>query len=157
MSGSQEFETVELFNNELKIGVLVSEWHQKINKRLEFGVLDGLSRCGVLRSNVNSFSIPGAFELPLAAQNILENGYDGVIALGCVVQGETPHFDYVCNACAMGLQEVSLKTNKPAIFGVLTVLDINQAIDRSGGRLGNKGFDCAIALIKMLNLQHSLR
>ena len=102
--------------------------------------------------------VPGTFELPLGAQYLFEkNMVDGIICIGCVIQGETKHFDFVCEACAQGVKDVALKYNKPVIFGVLTDNTEEQAIARSGGKHGNKGIECAIAAIKMAAIQKSLK
>ena len=139
-------------------GIVVSEWNPQITN----GLLDGAKRAlldnGVKEKNIIVKYLPGTFELPLGAQLLFENtDVDGQIAIGSVIQGETKHFDFVCHGVTQGLVDVNLKYNKPVIFCVLTDNTMQQAIDRSGGKHGNKGVECAIAALKMVDLQHTLR
>ena len=129
------------------------EWNKNITERLFKGAMDGLLNCGCEESNIIRKNVPGSFEIPLAAQFFFEStDVDAVICLGSVIQGETKHFDYVCQGTSLGIKDVSLKYNKPVIFGVLTDNTMQQAIDRSGGKHGNKGTEAAISAIKMVNL-----
>ncbi len=142
---------------DMRIGIVVSEWNEKIT----FGLLDGakmaLLESGVLEKNIIVKIVPGSFELALAGQFLLQQeNIDGVVCLGSVIQGETKHFDFVCQGVTNGIMDINLKYNKPAIFGVLTDNTMQQAIDRSGGKHGNKGIECAIACIKMIALKKSL-
>jgi len=138
-------------------GIVVSEWNQDITFGLLNGAYGTLEGHGVLKDNIIVKSVPGAFELPLGAQSLFEKtNVDAVICLGSVIQGETKHFDFVCEATAMGIKDVALKYNKPVIFGVLTDNTLQQAIDRSGGKLGNKGVEAAVTAIKMVDFQHNL-
>ncbi len=138
-------------------GIVVSEWNEKITKGLLNGAHTTLLKHGALEANINVKFIPGAFELPLAAQLFFEKTeVDAVICLGSVIQGETKHFDFVCEGAALGIKDVSLKYNKPAIFGVLTDNTLQQAIDRSGGKHGNKGDEAAITAIKMVAFKNEL-
>ena len=138
-------------------GIVVSEWNEKITTGLLEGAYSTLVKHGALEKNIMVKHIPGSFELPLAAQRVLEKtNVDAVICLGSVIQGETKHFDFVCEATALGIKDVGLKYNKPVIFGVLTDNTLQQAIDRSGGKHGNKGDEAAITAIKMVNFQKSL-
>ena len=131
--------------------VLVSEWNDAITLALAQGAVATLKKHGVPDECILQRTVPGSFELPLAAQKMaLKDTIDAVICLGCVIQGETPHFDYVCQAVASGIKEVALKYNKPVIFGVLTTDTLAQAQDRAGGKHGNKGDEAAITAIKML-------
>ena len=141
----------------MKFGVVVAEWNKNITEELFIGVMDTLLNCGCEETNIIRKNVPGSFELPLAAQFLFEStDVDAVICLGSVIQGETKHFDYVCQGTALGIKDVSLKYNKPVIFGVLTDKTMQQAIDRSGGKHGNKGTEAAISAIKMVNLSSQL-
>ena len=141
----------------MTFGIVVSEWNEKITKGLLKGAYNTLIKHGALDENINVHFIPGAFELPLAAQFLYEKTtVDAVICLGSVIQGETKHFDYVCEGTALGIKDVALKYNKPTIFGVLTDNTEQQAIDRSGGKHGNKGDEAAVTAIKMLAFQAGL-
>ena len=141
----------------MTLGIVVSEWNDKITLGLLKGAKNTLLKHGVLESNIHIHFVPGAFELPLGAQLVLENkAVEAVICLGCVIQGETKHFDFVCEGVAQGIKDVSLKYNTPVIFGVLTDNTEQQSIDRSGGRLGNKGDEAAVTAIKMVDLKNKL-
>jgi 6,7-dimethyl-8-ribityllumazine synthase len=132
------------------IGIVVSEWNHEITFGLLNGCYETLLKHGVLKENIEVMYVPGAYELPVAALHLLsKRNFNAVITLGSVIQGETKHFDFVCQAVAQGVKDVSLKTGKPVIFGVLTDDTLKQAIDRSGGKHGNKGIECAIAALKM--------
>ena len=135
-----------------KIGIVCSEWNTNITNALLQGAVDTLLKQGTKEEDIILHYVPGTFELPFGAQELLINSnLDGVIALGCVIQGETPHFDFICDATANGLMEVGLKQRKPCVFGVITTLNLEQALDRSGGKHGNKGVEAAVTLLKMLN------
>jgi 6,7-dimethyl-8-ribityllumazine synthase len=141
----------------MRIGIVVSEWNSEITSNLQKGCTDALSDCGASIDHLHIIHVPGCFELPIAAQLLLENkSCEAVICLGCVIQGETPHFDFVCQTTADGIKDVSLKFGIPVIFGVLTDLNIDQSRARSGGSLGNKGTESAITAIKMISLKRSL-
>jgi 6,7-dimethyl-8-ribityllumazine synthase len=134
-----------------KIAIVVAEWNEEITEALYQGALDSLVENGVKRENIIRKNVPGTFELTIGALWMAEKkDIDAVICLGCVIQGETPHFDYICQAVAYGITEVSLKTKKPAIFGVLTTLTGKQALERAGGKYGNKGEEAALTALKML-------
>ena len=138
-------------------GIVVSEWNEKITKGLLNGAYTTLLKHGSTEENIIVRFLPGAFELPLGAQIMLEKtNVDAVICLGSVIQGETKHFDFVCEGTALGIKDVALKYNKPVIFGVLTDNNEQQAIDRSGGKHGNKGDEAAVTAIKMVDFQKSL-
>ena len=140
-----------------KIGIVVSEWNSEITLNLLKGARETLLQRGVIESNITIQFVPGTFELALGAQSLFENTtIDGVIAIGVVIQGETKHFDFVCHGATQGIMDVSLKYNKHISFCVLTDLNIQQSIDRSGGKHGNKGVECAIAALKMIQLQKNL-
>jgi 6,7-dimethyl-8-ribityllumazine synthase len=141
----------------MRIGIVVSEWNGEITTALFDGAVKTLTENGVRKSDVMIVTVPGSYELTLGAQFLCEDkSIDGVIALGCVIQGETRHFDFICDAVAHGITNVSLKYNKPVIFGVLTPNDQQQAIDRAGGKHGNKGIEAAITALKMVALKKSL-
>lgn len=142
----------------MRFAIVVAEWNDQITGNLMKGAYQTLLDNGTKEENIAVHHVPGAFELPLGAQMVLEANADtdAVICVGSVVQGETKHFDFVCEGAAMGIKDVSLKYNKPVIFGVLTDNVMQQAIDRSGGKHGNKGDEAAIAAIKMVALKQKL-
>ncbi len=134
-----------------KFAVVVSEWNEEVTESLYSGVYDTLLEHGASKENIIRKSVPGTFELSLGSQWMAQHeDIDAVICLGCVIQGETRHFDFICDAVAQGITNVSLKYNKPVIFGVLTPNTQKQALDRAGGKYGNKGDEAAITAIKML-------
>lgn len=134
-----------------KFGIVVSEWNEQVTESLFSGALETLLIHGAKKENIFRKNVPGSFELTLGAQWLAElEEIDAVICLGCVIQGETRHFDFICDAVAHGITNVALKYNKPVIFGVLTPDTHQQALDRSGGKHGNKGDEAAITAVKML-------
>ncbi|QHT66071.1 6,7-dimethyl-8-ribityllumazine synthase [Rhodocytophaga rosea] len=134
-----------------KFAIIVSEWNTEVTEALYQGAYQTLLKEGAVVENIIRKNVPGSYELSLAAQWMAQQtDIEAVICLGCVIQGETKHFDFICNAVAYGLTEVSLKYNKPVIFGVLTPNNQEQAMDRAGGKHGNKGDEAAITAIKML-------
>ncbi|HRJ29555.1 MAG TPA: 6,7-dimethyl-8-ribityllumazine synthase [Cyclobacteriaceae bacterium] len=134
-----------------RIALIVAEWNEEITEALYHAAASTLLSHGVTKENIIRKNVPGTFELSLGAQWMAQRDeIDAVICLGCVIQGETPHFDYICQAVAYGITEVGLKTGKPVIFGVLTTLNKQQAFDRAGGKYGNKGEEAALTAIKML-------
>lgn len=136
-----------------KYALLVSRWNSFVVESLKDGALDTLRRYGIGDDNVTVYYAPGAFEFPLAAQRIAATGkYDAIIALGAVIRGGTPHFEYVAGECTKGLSQVSLNANIPVTFGVLTVDSIEQAIERSGTKAGNKGVEAASTALEMVSL-----
>jgi len=141
----------ELFH----IGVVVSQWNADITQGLADGALSVFKQAGI--KCIEHIEVPGSFELPLAAQHLFKvhPTLDGVIVIGNVIQGETKHFDFVCQGLTQGVMDVMLKLNKPISFCVLTDLTKQQSIDRSGGKHGNKGIECAVALLQMIKLQKS--
>jgi 6,7-dimethyl-8-ribityllumazine synthase len=133
-------------------GIVVAEWNEEITEALYEGAVSTLVSNGVKKENIIRKNVPGSFELSLGALWMAEEKkIDAVICLGCVIQGETPHFDFICQAVAYGVTQAGLKTRKPVIFGVLTTLNQQQAFDRAGGKFGNKGEEAALTAIKMLN------
>ncbi len=142
---------------DMVIGIVVSEWNIEITGALRDGAINTLVKNGVSENNIIIKYVPGSFELTFGAQLLCEDkSIDGIICLGCVMQGETRHFDFICNAVADGITTVSLKYNKPVIFGVLTPHTLQQAQERAGGKHGNKGDEAAVTAIKMVALQKSL-
>lgn len=140
--------------SEMRFGIVVADWNSEITFALLGGAEMTLRKHGADIDNILVKHVPGSFELTLGAQYIAENeDVDAIICLGCVIQGETPHFTYICQAVAMGITQLNIDYNIPFIFGVLTTDNIQQAQDRSGGRLGNKGDEAAITAIKMAAIQ----
>jgi 6,7-dimethyl-8-ribityllumazine synthase len=138
----------------ITIGIVIAQWHNDITDALLKGALDTLKKSGIPASSVIVKHVPGSFELPLGAQLLREQDKaDAVLCLGCIIQGETPHFEYISQAVAQGIMDLNLKYNIPVIFGVLTTNTVKQAKQRSGGKHGNKGADAAIAALQMLELK----
>ena len=136
-----------------KFAIVVAEWNDEITEPLFQGAYNALINLGAKKSHIIRKNVPGSFELPLAAQWMAEKkDIDAVVCLGCVIQEETPHFDYICHGVTYRIMKVSLKTNKPVAFGVLTTLNKQQAMDRAGGKLGNKGEEAALTVVKMLEI-----
>ncbi|GIP48533.1 6,7-dimethyl-8-ribityllumazine synthase [compost metagenome] len=147
-----------LVSEGLKYAIVVGRFNEFITSKLLSGALDALKRHGAKEEEINVAWVPGAFEIPFAAQKLAESGkYDAVITLGTVIRGSTTHYDYVCNEVAKGVAAVGLKTGVPTIFGVVTTENIEQAIERAGTKAGNKGWDAAMAAIEMANLTKQLK
>ena len=143
----------KLVSGEIKVGIVAARFNEFITSRLLSGAVDGLTRHGVQEEDIHTAWVPGAFEIPLIASRMAKSGkYDAVICLGAVIRGATTHYDYVCNEAAKGIAMVSLETGVPVMFGVLTTENIEQAIERAGSKAGNKGYDCALGAIEMVNL-----
>jgi 6,7-dimethyl-8-ribityllumazine synthase len=135
-----------------RVAIVVAEWNEEITEALYEGAVAGLVANGISKSNIVRKKVPGTFELSLGGLWMAEKkNIDAVICLGCVIQGDTPHFDYICQAVAYGITEAGLKSRKPVIFGVLTTLTKQQALDRAGGKLGNKGEEAAITAVRMID------
>jgi len=137
-----------------KVAVVTARFNSEVTFKLEEGALSELKKLGC--QNVKSVRVPGAFEIPLAAKWFFDTGYDAVVALGCVIRGETSHYDYVCSAVERGCTELQLRTGKPVAFGVLTTENDEQAMDRAGGKHGNKGAEAAQVAVEMLHLKLQL-
>lgn len=135
-----------------KYCIIVGRFNEFIGGKLLDGAVDGLVRHGVNDENIDVVWVPGAFEIPLSAKVLAKKDYDAVICLGAVIKGHTPHFDFVSGEVAKGIASVSLETEKPVIFGVLTTNNIEQAIERAGTKSGNKGYEAAVTAIEMVNL-----
>lgn len=139
--------------NGFKFAIVVAQWNAEITGALLSGAVDGLLKNGANEEDIQVIEVPGSYELITGADLVLRNkDIDAVISLGCVIQGETRHFDFICDAVANGIANVSLKYNKPVIFGVLTTDNLQQAIDRAGGKHGNKGEEAAITAIQMAHI-----
>ncbi|PRX54206.1 6,7-dimethyl-8-ribityllumazine synthase [Flagellimonas meridianipacifica] len=136
--------------SDLRFGIVVSEWNDTITKGLYTGAVDALLDCGAKSENILRWNVPGSYELTFGAKKMLQTqNVDAVIAIGSVIRGETSHFDFVCSAAAQGIKDLNVAFDVPTIFCVLTDNNLQQAIDRSGGKHGNKGTEAAIAAIKM--------
>ncbi len=141
-----------------KIGIAVSEWNQEITFSMAEAAVDTLKKYGFTENDIILKCVPGSFELPLAAKYLIEIAKtDAVICLGCVIQGDTRHFDFVCSGVTQGIMDINIQTGIPVSFGVLTTNNQQQALDRSGGKLGNKGDEAAVAVLKMLYLKEDLK
>ena len=137
----------------IRIGIAAARFNEFIVSRLLSGCEDTLLRHGVCADDIHVAWVPGAFEIPLIASKMAKSGkYDGVICLGAVIRGATSHYDYVCNEVSKGIAAVSLESGVPVMFGILTTENIEQAIERAGTKSGNKGYDCALGVIEMVNL-----
>ncbi len=137
----------------MRVGIVASRFNSFIVEKLLDGAVDGLVRHGVAEENITACWVPGAFEIPLVAQKMAAmEKYDAVICVGAVIRGSTSHYDYVCNEVSKGIATASLQTKKPVLFGVITTENIEQAIERSGSKAGNKGYECALAAIEMVNV-----
>lgn len=140
----------------IKFAIVVAQWNAEITGALLSGAVDGLLKHGATEENIQVIEVPGSYELISGADIALRNKeFDAVICLGCVIQGETRHFDFICDAVAHGIANVGIKYNKPVIFGVLTTDNMQQAVDRAGGKHGNKGEEAAITAIQMCHIARS--
>lgn len=141
----------------MKVGIIASRFNEFIVSKLLSGAVDGLVRHGVEEENITAAWVPGAFEIPAAAQKMAQSGkYDAVICVGTVIRGATSHYDYVCNEVSKGIAQVGLNTGVPVLFGIVTTENIEQAIERAGTKAGNKGYDCALSAIEMVNLMEQM-
>jgi 6,7-dimethyl-8-ribityllumazine synthase len=143
--------------DDMRFAILVSEWNPEITEALKEGAVKTLRKYGVSKDDILVRYVPGTFELTVAAKWMAERcEFDGVICLGCVIRGETPHFDYVCQAVTQGLTDLTVQLGMPFVFGVLTTDNLEQALDRAGGKHGNKGDEAAVTAIKMAALQREV-
>jgi 6,7-dimethyl-8-ribityllumazine synthase len=140
-----------------RLGIVVSRFNEFITNKLLSGALDMLFRHGVSEDAVDIAWVPGAFEIPLTAQKMVERGYDAVICLGAVIRGATPHFDYVSSEVTKGIAQVGLASGIPVIYGLITADNLEQAIERAGTKAGNKGADAAVTALEMVNLYRELK
>lgn len=146
-----------LIAKDLKVGIVIARFNEFITGKLLTGALDALRRHGIQEENISMAWVPGAFEIPLVAQKLVESKkYDAVICLGAVIRGATPHFEYVSAEVSKGIAALSLRTGTPVVFGVLTTDTIEQAIERAGTKAGNKGWDAAVTAIETANLLKSI-
>ena len=137
----------------MKVGIVAARFNEFITSKLVGGAMDGLLRHEVQEDDIEVAWVPGAFEIPLIASKMAKSGkYDAVICLGSVIRGSTSHYDYVCNEASKGIASASMESGIPVMFGVLTTENIEQAIERAGSKAGNKGYDCAVGAIEMVNL-----
>ena len=137
----------------IKVGIVAARFNEFIVSKLVGGAVDGLVRHDVNEDDITVAWVPGAFEIPLAAKKMAKSGkYDAIICLGTVIRGQTSHYDYVCNEVSKGIAQVSLESEIPVMFGILTTDNIEQAVERAGTKAGNKGYDCALGAIEMVNL-----
>ena len=141
----------------IRVGIVAARFNEFITSKLLSGALDGLVRHDVQEEDIHVAWVPGAFEIPLIASKMAGSGkYDAVICLGAVIRGSTSHYDYVCNEVSKGIAAVSLESGVPVLFGVLTTENIEQAIERAGTKAGNKGYDCALSAIELVDLMHKV-
>ncbi len=137
----------------IKVGIVAARFNEFIVSKLVGGAIDGLVRHDVNEDDITIAWVPGAFEIPLVAKKMAKSGkYDAIICLGTVIRGQTSHYDYVCNEVSKGIAQVSLESELPVMFGILTTENIEQAVERAGTKAGNKGYDCALGAIEMVNL-----
>lgn len=143
----------KLVSNDIKVGIIAARFNEFITSKLLGGAIDALKRHEVKVNDIEVAWVPGAFEIPLIASKMAKSGkYDTVICLGAVIRGSTTHYDYVCSEVSKGIANVSRNSDIPVMFGVLTTENIEQAIERAGTKAGNKGYDCAVGAIEMVNL-----
>jgi 6,7-dimethyl-8-ribityllumazine synthase len=141
----------------MRFGIVVSDWNGEVTQALLEGATKTLKKHGATDNNIVIRHVPGSFELTLGAQFLAEyDDLDAVICLGCIIKGETPHFEYICQGVTYGITQLNLEYNIPFIFGVLTTLNLEQALDRAGGKHGNKGDEAAITAVKMASLQREM-
>ena len=138
-----------------RFGIVVSEWNPEITRNLQKGVIETLIDCGAIKENIISWDVPGSFELVFGCKKMIQSQQlDAIIAIGNIIQGETKHFDFVCEGVTQGIVDLNIKHDIPVVFCVLTDDTKQQSIDRSGGKLGNKGIECAVAAIKMAAIKN---
>ncbi len=140
----------------MKVGIVVSEWNENVTGALLAGAKSTLIKLGVKESDIHVETVPGSFELVYGSQLMARTGVDAVIAFGCVIRGDTPHFDYICEGTTYGLAHLNATQDIPVIYGLLTTNDMQQALDRCGGKMGNKGDECAVTAIKMIAVSRKL-
>ena len=141
----------------LKVGIVVSEWNNNITGALLEGAKTTLVKNGVDETDIRILTVPGSFELIFGASQMVKTGVDAVIAIGCVIRGDTPHFDYICEGTTYGLARLNATQDVPVIYGLITTNDMQQALDRCGGAMGNKGDECAITALKMIDYKHRVK
>ena len=157
MNKPNKFVQGELNAKALRIGIVTARFNSEVTEKLETGALHALEKMGCPSTQITVVRVPGAFEIPLAAQGLIDAGCDAVVALGAVIRGETTHYDYVCAAAERGCSEVQLRTKRPVAFGVLTTENEDQAMARAGGPHGNKGAEAAMVAVEMCDLLSQLK
>ena len=140
----------------MKIGIVVSEWNENVTGALLAGAKNTLLKLAVEADDIHVETVPGSFELIYGSQLMVKTGVDAVIAIGCVIRGDTPHFDYICEGTTYGLARLNATQHIPVIYGLITTNDMQQALDRCGGKMGNKGDECAVTAIKMIAVSRKL-
>lgn len=140
----------------MKIGIVVAEWNENITAALLEGAVATLKKHGVADKDIKIMTVPGSFELIYGASQMVKSDVDGVIAIGCVIRGDTPHDRYICQGTTYGLSRLNATQDKPVIYGLITTLDMQQAEDRAGGKMGNKGDECAVTAIKMIDFKRKI-
>jgi 6,7-dimethyl-8-ribityllumazine synthase len=141
----------------MKVGIVAARFNEIIVNKLLGGAVDGLVRHGVEDKNITAVWVPGAFEIPTVALKMASSGkYDAIICVGAVIRGQTSHYDYVCNEVSKGIAQTALQTGVPTLFGIVTTENIEQAIARAGSKSGNKGYDCALSAIEMVNVMDQI-
>lgn len=141
----------------MKIGIVVAEWNENITAALLAGAKETLLKHGVAPSDIHVMTVPGSFELIYGASQMAKKEVDAVIAIGCVIRGDTPHDRYICQGTTYGLSQLNISQDKPVIYGLITTLDMQQAEDRAGGAMGNKGDECAVTAIKMIDFKRKMQ
>lgn len=140
----------------MKFGIVVSEWNNNVTDALMSGAVNTLLSNGVKKENIHVERVPGSFELIFGTSQMLKTDVDAVISIGCVIRGDTPHFDYICEGTTYGLSKLNTTQDKPVIYGLITTNNMEQALDRCGGKLGNKGDECAVTAIKMIAYKNKI-
>jgi len=157
ISAIPNFDVTQLQNPQnIRVGIITAQWNNDITGPMEQGALGVLEKAGILPENIQAASVPGSYELPVAARWMLEAGCDAVVCIGCLIKGDTPHFEFISESVAKGLMDLNLSFGKPVIFAVITTLTHQQALDRAGGSLGNKGAEGAEAALHMVQLHQQL-
>lgn len=141
----------------MKVGIVVSEWNNNVTGALLDGAVNTLIKNGVDKNDIKVMTVPGSFELIYGSAQMVKTDVDAVIAIGCVVRGDTPHFDYICAGTTQGLSHLNATQDKPVIYGLITTNDMQQALDRCGGKMGNKGDECAVTAIKMIDYARKIK
>ncbi len=157
ISAIPNFDVTQLKNSQnIRVGIVTAQWNNDITGPMEQGALAVLEKAGLIPENIRAASVPGSYELPVAARWMLESGCDAVVCIGCLIKGDTPHFEFISESVAKGLMDLNLQSGKPVIFAVITTLTHEQALDRAGGKLGNKGAEGAEAALHMVQIKQQL-
>ncbi|MDZ4662902.1 MAG: 6,7-dimethyl-8-ribityllumazine synthase [Pseudomonadota bacterium] len=148
--------SISLKYRSYRIAIVTAEFNFQVTQKLEEGANAALKHHGISAAQISAIRVPGAFEIPLTAKLLFEKGFDGVVAIGCVIRGETTHYESVCTACERGLMDVQLAYHRPIGFGIIMTENLEQALDRCGGKHGNKGIDAAEAMLKILEIKEKI-